>query len=301
MAKRVRGVVPVIPISFDENEEIVLGDLRRAVDFAVTCGAGAMCLPAYGSEFYKLSDAERESVVAEVIQHANRRLLVIAQANHVSAKVAAEVARRYEKLGADLISLALPRQFPLSEVDMLRYVGKIADAVSCPILLQDFNPGGPTIGADFLLQATRQHANIHYAKLEEPMVGVKIAAIRARCGDQLDLLTGWGGLYLLDGLASGSCGVMPGLAIADLFANVFKLHDTGNQPAAEDAFAKLLPYINYSLQSFEHFLLLEKTILVCRGILSSSRCRDATRSADPAFMARAEQIIDPLLRQTKSE
>jgi 2-keto-3-deoxy-L-arabinonate dehydratase len=33
--------------------------LRRLIDFAIASGLKAVCLPAYASEFYKLTDEER--------------------------------------------------------------------------------------------------------------------------------------------------------------------------------------------------------------------------------------------------
>src|SRR5512132_17122 len=103
------GVVPVIPIPFAEDESINEADLRRLVEFTATHGAAAMCLPAYGSEFYKLSDEERERIVSIAIETNRRRIPLMAQANHGSALGAIRLAKTYERLGADIISVAIPR------------------------------------------------------------------------------------------------------------------------------------------------------------------------------------------------
>jgi 4-hydroxy-tetrahydrodipicolinate synthase len=289
------GVVPVIPTPFRQDEEVDLARLQRLIDFAVESAATAICLPAYGSEFYKLSDAERDELVAAAIRANNHRVPTIAQANHVSAKLAEETAKRYEKLGADIISIALPRQFPVTEVDLLRYCGRIADAVSVPLLIQDFNPGGPTVSADFLCQLHRSHQNIRFAKLEEPLIVTKLKLVQDKLGGEMGLLTGWGGMYLLDGLVAGSCGVMPGTAICDLFAQVWR---QARSHGASNLFASLLPYINFSLQTFELFLAMEKHILLRRGLLQSERRRDLTRTVDDALWSRSLQIIDEVLQLT---
>lgn len=288
------GVVPVIPTPFNENEEIDFAALQPLVDFAVRSHATAICLPAYGSEFYKLSDAERDDLVGSAIRANRRRVPTIAQANHVSSRIAAETAKRYEQYGADIISIALPRQFPVTDADMLRYCGRIAGAVSIPILIQDFNPGGPTVSADFLCQLHQAHPNICFAKLEEPLIVTKLKLVQDKVGASLGLVTGWGGMYLLDGIAAGSCGVMPGAAICDLFAKVWSIARNGGN--ANPLFAALLPYINFSLQTFELFLKMEKRILLKRGILQSEVCRDLTRTLDPSLAARSEQIIEDVLR-----
>ena len=53
------GVVPIIPTPFTESEDIDESALRRLVDYAIRCGIGAACLPAYASEFYKLLEIKK--------------------------------------------------------------------------------------------------------------------------------------------------------------------------------------------------------------------------------------------------
>ena len=92
------GIVPVIPTPFHADETIDEDSFRKAVEFVVSREVAALCLPAYGSEFYKLTDNEREAVVGMAIEVAGGRVPVVAQ-------VAAALARRYEQMGASLISL----------------------------------------------------------------------------------------------------------------------------------------------------------------------------------------------------
>jgi 2-keto-3-deoxy-L-arabinonate dehydratase len=62
-ATNINGVVPVIPIPFKDDESIDEDSLRRCVEFVCDRQMAALCLPAYASEFYKLSEAEREWVI----------------------------------------------------------------------------------------------------------------------------------------------------------------------------------------------------------------------------------------------
>src|SRR5437588_2220509 len=139
------GAVPVIPIPFTNQEQIDEDALRAFIEHATGVGLRALCLPAYGSEFYKLSDRERARVVKIAVEQAHHRILVIAQSNHGSAHVAADIARENADQGADMISVAIPRQFAFPEPDLLRYLSAILEAVDLPFLVQDFNPGGPTV------------------------------------------------------------------------------------------------------------------------------------------------------------
>jgi dihydrodipicolinate synthase/N-acetylneuraminate lyase len=161
----VKGVVPVIPTPFDDDEAVDEVALRGLIDFTVSCGVWAICLPAFGSEFYKLSDQERMEVVRIAANQAAGRLLVIAQSNHTSSRVALSTARRNVAAGANLISVAIPRLFALSDDDLFRYLVPILNAVDVPVVVQDFNPGGPTISSGFVVRLLAQCPNLRYLKL----------------------------------------------------------------------------------------------------------------------------------------
>lgn len=281
-----RGVVPVIPTPFRAQDEALdLAALGPLIDFAVASGAAAICLPAYAGEFYKLTDAERFTVVEAAVRAADGRVPVIAQSNHPAAKAAAEIAQRNVDLGADLISFALPRLFALGEDDHLAYAAAICDAVTVPVLIQDFNPSGPTVGADFCVRLHDRCPNFRYIKLEEPLMGAKVAAIRAATDDAVGVLEGWGGLYMLELFNQGICGIMPGLGWVDVLVHVWHSAELGRLDEAMDRFERVMPQLLFSLQNLELFLHLEKRLLVQRGLLTDATVRQATFTPDAALLA----------------
>src|SRR5262249_11231674 len=158
------------------DESLDLAGLARCVRFGIDCGACAICLPAYASEFYKLTEAERFQVITTALEASEGRLPVIAQANHPSARVTAELSPRYEQLGSGVNAFALPRQFALPAQNLLDYCRTICDAVQVPILVQDFNPGGPTVGAEFAGTLHKRCPNFRFLKLEEPLMATKVRA-----------------------------------------------------------------------------------------------------------------------------
>lgn len=290
-----QGVVPVIPIPFLEDESVDVAALRRAVEWAAVRKLGGICLPAFGSEFYKLSDAEREQVVGIAIEESRGRVPVVAQANHGSAKVAAGLAQRYERIGADFISVTVPRQFAVTELDLLHFCGRVADATSRPVLLQDFNPGGPTVDVDFMATLTRQHPNVRYLKIEEPMLVEKLSRLRDGVGDRVGVLSGWGGIFVLETLTLGGVGIMPGLAIADMLDRICRHCINGQFATAEQLFARVLPYLTYALQNLEAFLQAEKRLLVRRRVFDSDRCRQLNRTLSPAFLQHLDKLVEQML------
>lgn len=282
---RLSGVVPIIPTPFRAGSEAVeLDALAGLVNFAIAAGAAGICLPAYASEFYKLTEAERLLVVQEAVRHAAGRVPVIAQSNHPSAKAAAELARRHVDLGADMISFAVPRLFALGLEDLLAYCAVICQAVTVPILIQDFNPNGPTVGAEFCRRLVESCPNFGYIKLEEPLMGDKVAAIRDATNDAVGVLEGWGGLYMLELVPQGICGIMPGLGIADVLVRVWDKTQTGALDEAMDLFERIMPQLMFSLQNMELFHHVEKRLLARRGVLADVTVRQATYTPNPHLL-----------------
>jgi 4-hydroxy-tetrahydrodipicolinate synthase len=294
--KALRGAVPVISIPFDEHDEIDEEALRRLVEFAVSRGLGAICLPAYGSEFYKLSDQERIRVVQIAVDQAAGRMQVIAQSNHGSSRVALTVARTHVENGADLISVAIPRQFALPEDDLLRYLAPIINGVGVPCLVQDFNPGGVTVDVRFVTRLMAECPNFLYIKLEEALLAPKVSAIREATKGKIGILEGWGGLYMMELIPVGICGVIPGLALADGLDLVFRLRAGSKPAAAFQLYEKLLPQIVFSLQNLELFLFCEKRLLQARGLLSNAHCRKAGFTPDPQAVRYVDELNDRIIQ-----
>jgi len=282
--------VPVIPTPFHDNEDLDLDALGKLVDFAARAGVSAVCLPAYGSEFYKLTEVERSMLVKTAVEAAKGRVQVVAQSNHPSSRVAAAIARNNAALGADIISFAIPRQFALGEDAMLAYCATVCRAVNVPVLIQDFNPGGASVGAAFAARLMEIAPNFRYLKLEEPLMGAKVRAIREATKDRIGVLEGWGGMYTLELLPQGICGIMPGLAMCDLFGKIFEFAESGNQPKALEIFEAILPQIVYSLQTFELYHHCEKHLLKARGLLANTRVREPALRLDAAVDAHIDGI-----------
>ena len=293
--ERIDGIVPIVPTPFTSGDDVDWSALRRLVDFAHAAGACAACLPAYASEFYKLSEAERRRVVAEAVDQASGRMPLIAQVNYPSARQAAENAKFAEEAGADAVCVTVPRLFPLPEADLLRYFDRVLSALEIPVLIQDFNPGGQTVSPAFVTTLHRAHPHFRYVKLEEAMMAPKVEAIVQETSGEVGVLAGWGGMYMLELIPAGICGVMPGLALTDLLGLVFRLASQGRPCEAYDVFQQVLPQIVFSLQHLELFHHAEKMLLQARGVLDATRVRDAGMALPPRHAEHIRFLNERLL------
>lgn len=296
-----QGVVPIIPTPFTNDEEIDESALRRLIDFAVSCGVQAACLPAYASEFYKLTDEERLEVVRIAVDQAAGRIQIIAQSNHPAVKVAAGLARENVKSGADIISLAVPRIFGLPETSLFAYLSEFLEAIpDTPVLIQDFNPGGASIGVAFIQKLMEVHPNFKYLKLEEPLCAAKFSDIVNATGGKVGLFEGWGGLYMLELVPVGIAGVMPGLGVADILQKIFFLRRNGDHGRAFDLFEKVMPQIFFALQNMELFHYAEKQLLMARGILPNSISRKAAYVPDESSIRYINELNERILQLVNS-
>ena len=292
---QIDGIVPVVPTPFDNCGHIDENGLRRLVDYCVVSDACAICLPAYGGEFYKLYEEERHDVVRVAVDQAAGRIPVIGQANHPSARVALDLAHRMEASGVSMISMATPRIFALSEDDLLRYFRTVCQSISMPLLIQDFNPGGATVGADFAQRLHTDCPNFRYLKLEEPMMTAKVRGILEATSGEVGVLEGWGGLYMMELIPIGICGVMPGVPLLRVLNEVYWKRKRGEDTQAYAAYQSVLPFIVFTLGHLELFLHVEKQLLKAMGLIASSHVREATIHLDPHTEAYAEWLIGQVL------
>jgi len=291
------GAVPIVPTPFMANEEIDEDALRRLIEFAVGGGIQAVCLPAYASEFYKLTDPERLRVVQIAVEQSAGRLKIVAQSNHPSLRYAIRMAELNVAAGADIISLAVPRIFSLPDDAIEEYLSDFLAAIpDTPVLIQDFNPGGSSVSVELINRLSVRHENFKYLKLEEPLCAPKFVDIIKTTAGRVSLFEGWGGLYMLELLPVGISGIMPGLGVSDILHKVFLLRQQGENERAFDLFEKVMPQIFFSLQNMELFHYAEKELLMARGVLSNTHSRRAAYKPDAFTAAYIRELNGRVLR-----
>jgi dihydrodipicolinate synthase/N-acetylneuraminate lyase len=275
---QIDGIVPVIPTPFTPAEEIDWAALRSLLDFAAGTDLSGVCLPAYASEFYKLSEGERREVIVVAVDHLRNKLPVIAQVNCPATLQAVRSVRQAQEDGASAVCCAVPRMFSLDDGALLKHFDRILQAVDIPLIIQDFNPGGNSVSARFVAELNRAHPHLRYVKLEEALMAEKVEAILQETSGAVGVLEGWGGMYMLELIRAGISGAMSGLGISDVLARIFRLAKTGDHDHAYELFQGVLPQIVFCLQNLELYHHAEKLLLEARGIISRSIVREASRT-----------------------
>jgi 4-hydroxy-tetrahydrodipicolinate synthase len=292
-----KGVLPILPTPFNGDESIDFPAYRKLIDFAVATKVSAVGVPAYGSECYKLTEAERTRILDTVMGEAAGRVPVAAQCNHVSTRIAAELASDAQKRGAQIINTAIPRAFAASQNDVFGYCKTICESVDLPVIIQDWNPGGITIGLDFVKRLHAACPNFKYIKFEEPGNGELMEAIHRETGGNVKILSGWGGSYMMELIPAGLHGIVPGLSMVDYFSRIWDMAETGNFEKAQGLFAAISPLLQFSLRNFEIFHHVEKRILLRRGLIDSDKVRSVTIAFDAFQDRHLNSLINDLFKR----
>jgi 2-keto-3-deoxy-L-arabinonate dehydratase len=294
-----QGVVTVLPTPFNATGEIDIAGLKNIVRFAIARGAGGACTPAYASEFYKLSDSERKLTIETVATEVAGKIPVVACVNHPSTRVAIEMGRFAEKAGADMLCVLVPRTVSLDSDGIFHHFQSIAAAVDLSLMVQDADFTGSGLSTSFLVRMKQEIPAFQYAKIESVLPGQRYSEILKATAGHLRILCGWAGMYMLDALERGVCGVMPGCGLVDVYHSIFTCFKGGHLPEARLLFFRLLPTIVFAMQDIELVNLFDKLMLQARGVIDNPVLREPTRHFDTQYLKEAKEYCEYSLNLLK--
>jgi dihydrodipicolinate synthase/N-acetylneuraminate lyase len=292
VAEDLRGCYPILATPFGPDGEIDGGGVARLVRHLREAGLPGFTMFGLASEFYKLSDADRESLIEHTFEERAPDQTVIVSVTAHSWEVATKQARRAEEAGADALMLLPPFFLGPSEDDLRRHALEVAGAVSLPVMVQ-YAPAqtGVRVTADFFMQLNKEAPNLRYVKVESVPPGSMISAITDGSGGAVKCLVGYGGLQLLDALSRGAVGVQPASGVADYYPHILRAFDEGDLEGAYALHVDLLPLINLLMQGIEPLNRLEKIILKKRGLIASDYCRAVSYEPDEHTLAELDRFV----------
>jgi len=289
---KLHGTVPVMLLPFNEDESIDEASLRREVDFAIEAGAVAVCAPGFATEFYKLTDPERYRVAKILVEQTAGRVPAFVSTGCGSAHATVEFSQYAESIGADGLMVVAPKWCALGVKELVTFYEAVCRSVKIPVMLQDADFTGAGLPAKLFVEMAERCHNFVFAKLEVLLPGSKCEEIIRLSGGKLQVLYGLGGIAMMDGLAHGATGMMPGSAVVEVYAEIFRLYGSGQVDRARAFHHRLLPYLIFALQHIELALGLEKRVLSRRGIFPSDRRREPTLHLDDEYQKQIDELVD---------
>jgi 4-hydroxy-tetrahydrodipicolinate synthase len=258
----------------------------------VASGAAGIAVLGLGTEVNKLGRNERRSLVEWTIGDVAGRLPVVVTVAESNLPDMIETARFARESGASWVILQPPRQ-PGTPDDLIRFFGAIADAVDCPVGIQNA-PEFLGIGlspAD-LLTLHSAHPNVQVVKAESS--AVTVANVIEAVGGRMKVLNGRAGLELTDNFRAGVDGMIPGIETIDLQVGVERAMRAGDEAKAEALYRQALPALTFIMQGLAQFVLYGKLIAAHRLGLAPSGNRLPSDTATPKGEAWARRLAAEL-------
>jgi 2-keto-3-deoxy-L-arabinonate dehydratase len=287
------GCIPILVTPFADDGSLDLGSLEREIDWVLAEGASGVACVAIASEGYKLTESERDAVIAASVRRVDGRVPVVASADGPGEEPAIDRARRAAALGADVL-MVLPSYFVKPGPDAITsYYARIAEASGLPIMLQDAPQlTGVSMAPALWARIAEATAGLRYIKAEGTPQGPTISEALRLCGDRVGVFCGWGGLSLLDALERGAIGNMPAPNFTRFFADVQRVWETGDRKHAEQLFDRGVPFVMWSMQSIDHSVTAAKVELHRRGVIASPRLRQPALALDEIACDQLSRFIE---------
>jgi len=285
MNDKLRGIFPVVYNPFDVAGEIDEEDLRKLVDHLIACGVHGLLADGGASECYWLTTEERKHIIAVIIDQAKRRVPVIAGVSAQDTKTALNLAHYAEQTGASAI-LSTPPSAGTPDADTIhKYYQILAQTVNVPIIVHTLKI---PIAIAQLYDLIRKFPNITHVKEETPeMAGHAISEILRLSDGKLQVFSG--SMHLLDELARGAVGAIPGsICVADQ-VRAYQLFTSGDHKGARQAHNHVVPLIFARNQAY---LAWGKEILRRQGIFKTACVREPGQIMDVYDQRELTAIMD---------
>jgi 2-keto-3-deoxy-L-arabinonate dehydratase len=246
-----QGVYPVLYAFHREDGAIDADAMRRQVSHCLEAGAHGLMVLGLITEVGKHTTAERHEIVSIVGDALARRRPFMVTVGEKTQEAQLAFAREARANGADVIILQPPPAIEGGEEALLRFFGRTADALNCPVAIQH-NPFNLAVNLsiDGLVALARNHPNVTVLKAEG--TAVETAELAERTAGRLALFAGHGGIEFLTNLRAGVAGLIPApdqLAVQVRIHDLFREGTEASLAEAERLHAEVLPLIVFMIRS----------------------------------------------------
>jgi len=267
------GVNPIVAMPFTPQGDIDESSFVNLLEHLANSGANGTTLFGIASEFPKLDDGERERLAQMFVSTlAGSSLYRALSVTDHSTELAVKRAKRYAALGVDALMLLPPFFLQPSPQAVQDHIFAVLESVDIPVMVQ-YAPGEtglPITPEQLSTVAARYPHAVFKIECNPPANYTRDFLARA---PQASVLNGYAGLYMLQMLAAGGKGVMPGCSFTEVYVQIYRHWQTGEPAQSQALHQRLLPYIQRWMSHCEYIIQAEKTLLMQRGIISSDYCR----------------------------
>jgi 4-hydroxy-tetrahydrodipicolinate synthase len=293
-AKHLAGVFPIVQTPFTADNKLDGKTLAEEIRFLDRTGVQGVVWPQLASEYSELTMEERFAGM-EVVASTGKNLkpAVVLGVQGPDIATALRYVKHAESLAPDAL-IALPPRDAKDKTKVLEYYKAIGQNCGRPLFAQTIGD----MSVDFVMQMIAEVPNLHFIKDEAGQTLPRISEYRRKSTPRLrGVFTGGHGKTMLDELARGAKGTMPGAPFADLYVHVWNAWQQGDKAKAMDAFAKTMLLVT---QVTAYGIPALKYLLELRGVFPNHATRGGKNAAfdEEAKVALKQtlEFVKPLLK-----
>lgn len=286
------GVYNITPTPFHPDGSLDEASLATLTEFNIRCGVNGMTILGVMGEASKVTDREREIIIAKTIEAASDRLPICVGCTHTGTFGAVSYAKQAQALGAKAVMVAPPKLARSSDEALRRHYLSIAEAIDIPIIVQDHPASsGITMSVDFLASIGDEAPLCRWIKLEDVPSPPKISKVLAANPNAL-IFGGLGGMMFLEELRHGAIGTMTGFGCPEILVEIHNKFRNGDLDGATETFYRYCPLIRFEAQEGIG-LAIRKYFYNLRGAIASAQARQPFMPLDEGTK---EDLLDLVQR-----
>ena len=244
-----KGVHPIIYALFDANGGLDRQAMRRQIEVCIGQGAVGIAALGLATEVRFLSaDQQRQIVEWCVADIAGRVPLGVT----IFAQTADEQIERVDHAaaaGADWVVLQPPASVS-DETSLIAAFSRVLEASKTPAALQNMPQFiGVGLSVDAIADLAARHKRVIGVKQE--VSATETAELVFRLAGRAQVLSGRGGIELVDCMAAGVAGHIPAPEYADYLVALWDHMSAGREDEARAVYRRVLPMATFVLQSLE--------------------------------------------------
>ena len=266
-------ILPVFQTPFHDDETIDFETLERELHWLFEHGADGVVM-AMVSETLRLASDERDQLCAFVCKTVGHRGRTVISVGAESAAVAIRHARHAEAFGASMLMAIPPLSVVLDDAGLAEYYGRIAGAVSIPLIVQDASGyvGRPmSIHLQVRLMEEWGPERLLF-KPEAPPLAERLGQLRVASGLRAQCFEGSGGVALIDTFPCGLAGTMPGADLIRGIVPLWRALQRGDKERAHAIHRPLAALVGLQ-KTLDAYLAVEKRLLVRQGVFRNTLVR----------------------------
>ena len=133
------GIIPPIVTPMNADESIDLAGLNALIDFQLGQRVHGIFVLGTTGEFYSMSEAEKQAVIAGAVAHCKGRSPVFAGTGAETTGEVIRLTKMAEREGVAGVSVIAPYFLKPSQAELIEHFKRVADSTSLPVVLYN-NP-----------------------------------------------------------------------------------------------------------------------------------------------------------------